>query len=404
MNRLQIPAMFRIETPATPALSRKAIRLFRRALPAWHVYDRRIKMASYLTSEQREALSPLVRHWSVRYAAASWSKLRYVEYVVSVVVAGTCLFGPVFAVGVQAIKTLTVSELLLASMIYLCIFGLLSVTYFQWVGIGWLVRLGLLGTGISIAGACVIAAIGTSSWKAVQFGLVTALLAAAAIALSVFAGNVFGRYIWYPLRRRHLATLPPSSAAAFWLWSLADRVQDTMGGFRRASARRELLLWISLTAFWLEVRLPRAMWMAGFRGVAYSETLKRYRRVGSFVRGQGWRIIDSNDRRSLEIVRDDLARAAMAVARGDWTAVPEIQERNRRSRIFVIARRLVTPILLGGTALLLPHLPGVRLAGSASTSLQAALLLAAVLSLTPLDESSREQVLGLFKDPHHPSG
>lgn len=304
MNKPQIPAMFRRETPATPALSRKAIRLLRRAVPAWHAYDQRIQLASYLTTEQREALSPLVRHWSVRYAAANWSKLRYVEYAGSVVVAGACLFGPVLAVGAQAIKTLTVSEILLASMIYLSIFGLLSVTYFQWARIAWLVRLGLLGTGISIAGACVIAATGSSSWKAVQFGLVAALLAAAIIALSVFAGNVFGRYIWYPLRRRYVATLPPSAAAAFWLWSLADSVQDTMGGFRRASARRELLFRISLTAFWLEVRMPRAMWMAGFREVAYSEALKRYRRIGSFVRSQGTPLDESSREQVLGLFKD----------------------------------------------------------------------------------------------------
>jgi hypothetical protein len=61
----------------------------------------------------------------------------------------------------------------------------------------------------------------------------------------------------------------------------------------------------------------------------------------------------------------------------------------------------VTPILLGGAALLLPHLPHIKLTGPALTSVQAALLLAAVLSLTPLDAISREQILGAFTDPHH---
>jgi hypothetical protein len=61
-----------------------------------------------------------------------------------------------------------------------------------------------------------------------------------------------------------------------------------------------------------------------------------------------------------------------------------------------VGRRLVAPAVLGAAALVLPHLPGVTLSGSALTTFQVALLVAARLSLTSLDPASREQILGAF--------
>jgi hypothetical protein len=144
------------------------------------------------------------------------------------------------------------------------------------------------------------------------------------------------------------------------------------------------------------------MWMTSYRGPASAEALRRYRLAGSFVREQAWRVMDANDRASFESIRNDLAGKAIAVAQGDWTSLPVAQERTAGSRMSALARRLVTAILLGGVALVLPHLHGFPLSGSALTSLQVTFFGAAILSLTaPIDASSREQITGAFPDRHY---
>jgi hypothetical protein len=111
--------------------------------------------------------------------------------------------------------------------------------------------------------------------------------------------------------------------------------------------------------------------------------------------------MDANDRASFESIRTDLAEEAIAVGQGDWASLPAAPERTSGSLMSAVARRLVTAIFLAGVALLLPHLPYVRLSGSALTSLQVALFAGAVLSLTPIDASSREQIIGAFPERHH---
>jgi hypothetical protein len=62
-------------------------------------------------------------------------------------------------------------------------------------------------------------------------------------------------------------------------------------------------------------------------------------------------------------------------------------------------RRLMVAATIAATALLLPELPGVNLTGSQLASVQIALLIGAVLSLTPIDPASRERILGAFDKP-----
>ena len=364
----------------------------------WELDSVRISGAAYLTDPQRDTLRPLVRYWCVRYAPFHLSKLRYVEYALWLLAEAFCLLAPIAAVAVPAFRALSPADLICASMIYLTIVGVLSACFFELVGSRSQSRLGLLGAAILLLGASISAAWVQNLGKTVQFALVAAVLLAVTIAVVNFAGSVFTRYIWYPLRRQHVATVPPSCATAVWLWYLSYHVQNATEGWRLASVRRELLEWVSHTAFLLGVALPRAMWMSGYRGSAHAEALRRYQRAANFVREQAWRIADANDRESFERIRDDLADGALALARGDWTLVPQAEERSKASWAFIVARRLVTPILLISVALLLPHLPDVRLTGSALTSLQAALILAGVLSLSPLETSSREQVHDLFND------
>jgi hypothetical protein len=386
----------------SPAFSRRAIRHLHRARLFWERDSVRISSANYLTAQQRNVLRPLVRHWSVRYTAVPLSRMIYAQAAMVIPAAAVCLLGPAAVVAGSAVRTLAPGSLLLASMVYLSIFGAISASYFRWVGsrVRLLFLLGILGTGTSIVAASIAAPLAIQPWKALQFGIVAGALAIPIIVLIILAFAAFGSYIWFPLYYRYVAKLPPSVATAVLLWDLADNVNDVTVAWRQDSARRELITRIQRTTYSLQWRMPRAMRMAGYSGPASAEALRRYRLAGSFVQGQAWRVMDANDRTSFESVRNELAEEAIAVAQGDWASLPAAQERTSGSRIVALARRLVTAVFLGGVAFLLPHLPDVRLSGSALTSLQAALLATAVLSLTPIDASSREQIIGAFPDRH----
>jgi hypothetical protein len=392
---------------AKPALSRRAIRHLHRARLFWERDSARISSTNYLTDQQRDVLRPLVRHWSVRYTAVPLSRMRFAQVVMAIPAAVVCLLGPVAVVAGPAVRALAPGSLLLASMVYLSIFGAVSACYFRWLGrrvrVRLLFLLGLLGTGVSIVTASIAAALVIHPWKALQLGIVAGALAVPIIVLIILAFAVFGTYIWLPLYYRYVAKLPPSVVTAVLLWDLADDVNDATAAWRQDSARRELITHIQGTTYALEWRMPRAIRMAGYSGPASAEAQRRYRLAGSFVRKQAWRVMDANDRASFESVRNELAEEAIAVAQGDWASLPAAQERTAGSRIVALARRLITAIFLGGVAFLLPHLPDVRLSGSALTSLQAALLATAVLSLTPIDASSREQIIGAFPDRHSPN-
>jgi hypothetical protein len=385
----------------SPALRRRAIRHLHRARVFWAPKKKRICGAIYLTDQQRHMLKPLVRRWSVRSTAVP--RMRYAQLVIVVVAGVVCLLGPVAVVAGPAVRALSPGGLLFASMIYLSIFGALSTCYFRWVGRPprILFILGILGTGTSIVTASIAAALVLHPWKALQFGIVAGVLAVPIIALVMLAWAEFATYIVIPLRHRYVATLPPSVTTAAQLWLLTDQVNDATVAWRKTSTRRDLLTHIRRTAYILQWRMPRAMRMAGYHRPAFAEAVRRYQRAASFVREQAWRVMDANDRASFESIRTDLAEEAIAVGQGDWASLPAAPERTSGSRMSAVARRLVTAIFLAGVALLLPHLPYVRLSGSALTSLQVALFAGAVLSLTPIDASSREQIIGAFPERHH---
>jgi hypothetical protein len=95
---------------------------------------------------------------------------------------------------------------------------------------------------------------------------------------------------------------------------------------------------------------------------------------------------------------DDLAAAATAVAGGDWSLLTRTEEPTSISRSIALGRRLIPPAALIAAALAMPHIPGVSVAGPAMTSIQVALIIAAVLGLASVDGPSQDRILSAFGD------
>jgi uncharacterized protein YneF (UPF0154 family) len=386
---------------ARPALTRRTIRYLHRTQPFWEQDSTRILSARYLDVQQQEVLRPLVRAWVVRYTTVRFSIMRYVEPIMNVTACAACLIGPIAIVAaVSTASTLSIGGFLLALMVYLSTFGVTAACYFEWYQSHMLAILGVLGAATCLVAAIIIGTLVAHPLKALQFGVFAGILALLVIVVGFLVGSLIGPYVWWPIRRRYLGTLPPFLATAVLLWYLADHVDDSLSTWRLAKTRHKLLLDIVGTSYWLTTRMPRAMWMAGYRGRSYSEARRRYVCAGNFVRAQTWLMIDASTRTSLEAIRNDLRDKAVAVAKGDWAVFPTTsQKRTSRSWLLTGVRRFIAALVLTGAAFLLPHLPDIRLTGSALASLQVALLVTAALSLAPIDASARESITSAFMDP-----
>jgi hypothetical protein len=378
------------------ALNPAAVRLLHKAYRYWAQQKIRLADAEYLSEEDRAILRPVLRRWSVLIAPAQLSRTRYIEYFLGVIGAVVCLVGPVAALESSARRELSLDGLVCAVLIYLGIFGAISAAYFEAVGIRFLSLIGVAG-GLSAFIAASIAVIWAHKLsRSLEFGVIAGLLAALTIAVISTSMRLFASYLWYPIRRQPLLAMSPSWAAAARLWLLADSLDQAMSSWRRIAVRREQVNRVGYTCYWLEAAIPRTMWMTGYRGPAHREARSRFRQLASFAREQAWRIVDANDREAFGCIRDDLAHAAVSLAKGDWTFMPPNVERNRPPWILALARRLIAPIALVGAAIFLPYLPDIDVTGSGLTSLRATLVLAAVLSLTPLDAPTREQMLDIY--------
>jgi hypothetical protein len=358
-----------------------------------------LSTAASLTDPQREALRSVVRHWCVRYAAYRVSSLRYLQWAGIGLACALCLFGPAVAVGTVAASSLSPVELTLAGFLYLAVSGAVAALYFRLLfGPSWVARVGWLGVVTTTLGALIIAALWVPyPWPAVRFSLIAGGIALLVVIVGHTAGYWVGTRIWLPLRHRVLGAVAPSWIVAARLWYILDAFEDAARSWRVPETRRDLLAWVS-QHYWLENAMPRAMWSAGYRRPAHLEAARRLRHATAFINSLAWRLADCTDHAEFGRIRHDLAEAAAAVAVGDWTLLLAHEPPPRRAAIQRISRRLIPAGSLASVALLLPYLPGLAFTDAQLTTMQAALLVGAVLTLSSVDQAARDPILDAFGD------
>jgi len=371
----------------------------------WQWDGARLSAATCLTDSERDTLRKVVRHWCVRYAAYRASRLLELQLVGMALTAAVCLFVPAaVVVGFATGPSLSPTGLVLAGATYLAVFGTASAVYFRMLGgPPWLHRPGWLVAVLSAATALGVALVwGPDPWSAVRLGL-----AAGGIAIPVMvAGHMtalwLGKLFWFPLRHRVLGTISPSWIVAARLWYVLDAFEEAAYSWRQPATRRNLLSWVS-ERYWLQEAMPRAIWFAGCRRPAHAEATRRLQHAAAFVNSLAWRVADCIDQAEYDRIRRDLADTAVAVASGNWTPILAHPLPPRPSKVRRFIRRLVPAGSLAAAAVVLPHVPGLSLTDAQLTTIQAALFVGAVLSLTSVDQGAREQILDAFSDPHRRS-
>jgi hypothetical protein len=388
-------------------LSGARARVLSSARRMWQWDGDRLSEATCLTDSERDTLRRAVRHWCVRYAAYRASRLLELQLVGMALAAAACLLVPAAAVvvaGLAAGPSLSPAGLALAGATYLAVYGAASVVYFRMLGgPPWMYRPGWLVAGLSAVTALGVALVWEPDpWSAVRFGLAAVGIAIPVMIVGHMTALWLGKLFWFPLRHRVLGTISPSWIVAARLWYVLDAFEEAAYTWRRPATRRNLLGWVS-ERYWLQEAMPRAIWFAGCHRPAHAEATRRLQHAAAFVNSLAWRVADCTDQAEYDRIRRDLAEAAVATASGNWTPIlaHPLPPRPSKARRFI--RRLVPAGSLAAAALVLPHAPGLSLTDAQLTTIQAALFVGAVLSLTSVDQGAREQILDAFSDPHRRS-
>jgi len=168
-----------------PLLNGHALRVLRAAREVLAPDAERLAVSRVPREEERRVLRPVLRQWSVGFAAYWCSPLRYAQWCLLVLGSLVVLLAPVAAVVVPAVRALAVDERVLAGAVYLVVFGAMGTTFFRYVGAVIFVWLGLAGTSIC-AVAVLLIAWRVSMWPAVGYGLIGGVLG----GLAILAGSL----------------------------------------------------------------------------------------------------------------------------------------------------------------------------------------------------------------------
>jgi hypothetical protein len=259
---------------------------------------------------------------------------------------------------------------------------------------------------VAVVAAVVIPvlAVSTGLWSGIASGL------AAAVALLVLAEiRLFGLIavrtaVVVPLAMRRAGWLLPPQLAAVHLLHLLDGLHRARSTCRHPRRRRNFLRWMDEWIAYVQWDLPRAA--AGLRLGAAITTDARTRaaHLAGRLRQLHVRLAHDHQLEEYDRVSTEAAALAMALARGDWSWVTqEDQTEVGQGRVVRVLKKVVPCAVLALTAVALPYLPGVTASAAGLTGVQVGLVLAAALSLIPIEAAHREHVTSAYTNVSRPN-
>ncbi|MFC4998121.1 hypothetical protein ACFPIJ_09785 [Dactylosporangium cerinum] len=355
-----------------------------------------------LSDEDRRELRPVLRAYAVQRAALARSRWLWGYHALRLATAVCAVAVPVVALVIWVGG----SETLWAALTSYLLFGAIA----------------LLGHGIQQNGA-VKPYVTATVIAAVVAAVVTAVLAvftglwsgiasgiAAAGALLVLAEiRLFGLIavrtaVVVPLAMRRAGWLLPPQLAAVHLLQLLDGLHRARSTCRHPRRRRNFLRWMGEWIDFVQWDLPRAA--AGLRLGAAITTDARTRatHLAGRLRQLHVRLAHDHQLEEYDRVSTEAAALAMALARGDWSWVTqEDQTEVGPGRVMRALKKVVPCAVLALTAVALPYLPGVTASAAGLVGVQVGLVLAAALSLIPIEVAHRENVMSAYTNASRPN-
>jgi hypothetical protein len=249
----------------------------------------------------------------------------------------------------------------------------------------------------------VVDALGPDSWRPREWGGLWLAALGAAVVLALVAAR-FATLVW--LRDRYFRPFAfrasggplPAHHATVWLIILASSLHQTRSSWWHPRGRQRLLRWMGDRRESAERRLLGSARDAGLGAAAEADVARRARHFSGFLRQVEARLLDADAAADHAAIVSGLVTALKAIIRGDWAPLTLAEEPPARpGRWLALLRRAVPAVVPATAALLLPLLPGhPATTDPGVTTVRVGLLVAALLSLLPVEADVRSRVISAY--------
>ncbi|GAB4050234.1 hypothetical protein [Catellatospora paridis] len=237
----------------------------------------------------------------------------------------------------------------------------------------------------------------TALWRALGTGvLATGALLVLTVARLAALLATRARLLRPRAIRRAGWLLPPQHAAVLLLTVLLT-FERARASNRPPGRRVHFLDWLDWMTDFIRWEVT-TMASLGFSRHLRGDIADKAACLATYLRRQQRRLLHDSGLSEYDAVTVELAEAVTALAAGNWTPIEAVgSAADEPSRLLRLTRRLLPAVLLTGTAVSLPYLPGVPDSGNALVGVQLGLVAAAALSLLPpLEQTHRDQITTAF--------
>ncbi|GLI02996.1 hypothetical protein [Phytohabitans aurantiacus] len=355
-----------------------------------------------LDQQTRALLRPMLRQFAAQRAAAVGSRWWHIYSAARVLTALVLLGAPAWIL-VSLIADHQPTERAASAVLYAVLLGCIAAAYGRQQDTVTVLQLGL----VAVAAVVVLALWwlvtpwrDLLSWRVVQPALATT---AVTVALTIVRLSALitlrDRLIWplalwwggYPL---------PSQLATVHLLLLVDALREAAPTNRHPRYRRNFIRWMNVLITFIERQLPTTARQLNLGRAVVVETQQLTRDLAAQLRALQNRLLHEPGPDAYTQVRAEAATLVADLARGTWAAAPADGSTGRtQTALARFGRKAGAAAALLALAGALPHLPGIAADSATVGGIQLGLVVAAALTLLPVEATHRDQALSAFREP-----
>lgn len=355
-----------------------------------------------LDQETRTLLRPMLRQFAAQRVSADGSRWWHLHTAARVVTALACLGVPAWSL-VPLTAGLRPVERAASIVLYVVLLGCVAAAYGRQQRTLSVLQLGLvvLAAAIVLAGWWAVASWrDLLGWRTGQPALAAAAATAALIVVRLAGLITLAERLLLPLALRRGGYLLPSQLAAVHLLLLVDALKGAAPTNRHPRYRRNFIRWMNVLITLIEREMPATARHLNLGRAVVAEAQQRARDLAARLRVLQNRLLHEPGADAYQEVRAEVATLVADVARGTWAALPAEGSAGRaQSALARFGRKVGAAASLLAVAGGLPYLPGIAADSATVGGIQLGLVVAAALTLLPVEAAHRERAFSAFREP-----
>ena len=237
-------------------------------------------------------------------------------------------------------------------------------------------------------------------WRAVQPAVAATVAGAVIVVARLGALVAFRDRVVVPIALGPAGWLLPSQHVAARLLILVEGLEGAEPSNRHPRYRRIFVRWMDAFIEATEWEAPGIARNLGLGRAVVAETRQRVRDLGGRLRVLQLRLLHDHSADTYRAVRAEVDDLVRDICRGDWSAVAvEGAAAPAPSAWRRYGRRIATAVSLLAVAAGLPYLPGISADSGTLGGIQLGLVVAAALTLLPVEPAHRDEAVSSFRTP-----